>query len=487
MNRVSQIKTRHYDGFGGNFVDSDHLAAAYDTGKPHVFEQLMAQVFTSTDRFTGKPLLGMTLAKGNVMEIEDEIYRWYLQGAEDKVFRQVENLESSNTTPGLNKEPFRIKLDEGWVENPDVLLPEHNDYALEIIEGPIHDGNGYIYVVRLQTDEYGKFLPPEFLEVGREFSKSWTTVAHEMNDRFGTQQYSSAFQLESQVSAFAQKFEVTDKAMRKEGRIGIPLTYRDASGSKKRLESFMSMAEAKMHDELYMSMEYQMWLGEKTTRDGDFDKYVVKTGPGMRQQLRDGWIQYYNGALTEAMLRDYLMDIFFSRVEEQDRKIVAMTGTGGSIAFHDLLASSASSFLTVDSNYIERIGSNPRHLSYGAQFTHYQGLEGLEVTLVKNPLYDSTKFCKRMHPQYKDKPIDSWRMTFMDFGKSEGQDNIQFLKVKDTYRYGYRSGTIGPAGPIQGGDVNQLKAACEFFTEGTGGIWMKDATRGGELIFDAEY
>jgi hypothetical protein len=27
----SQLKIKHYEGFGGNFVDSDYLAAAYRT------------------------------------------------------------------------------------------------------------------------------------------------------------------------------------------------------------------------------------------------------------------------------------------------------------------------------------------------------------------------------------------------------------------------------------------------------------------------
>lgn len=206
----------------------------------------------------------------------------------------------------------------------------------------------------------------------------------------------------------------------------------------------------------------------------------------MRQILRDGHIEYYSGALTEQRLVDYLMDIFWSRVDEGDRKVTVMTGTGGSIMFHDMLAASSRAFLTVDNNFISKVSENPRHLSYGAQFTHYQGPEGIEVTLIKNPLYDSTRYCKRMHPDYPGRPIDSWRMTFLDFGMSEGMDNIQFLKVKDTFRYGYRPGTVGPMGPVKGGAVNSLEASCTWFTEGTAGIWMKDPTRGGELILDFE-
>jgi len=116
-------------------------------------------------------------------------------------------------------------------------------------------------------------------------------------------------------------------------------------------------------------MEAQLTYGVKQTQPGK-KGYWKKTGPGLRAQLADSWIEYYNTALTTDIIKEYLLDIFFTRVDESDRKVVAMTGTLGSMMFHDMLAAEASSFFTMDTNYIERIGSNPRHLSYGAQFTH---------------------------------------------------------------------------------------------------------------------
>ena len=122
----------------------------------------------------------------------------------------------------------------------------------------------------------------------------------------------------------------------------------------------------------------------------------------------------------------------------------------------------------------------------GSLHTMFYHKYRLKRTLVKNPLYDSTRYCKRMHPEYTSRPIDSWRMTFMDFGNTGGEANVQMLKEKDTYRYGYLPGTVGPMGPIKGGAVNSLKAACTWFTEGTMGVWIKDPTKGGELILDFE-
>jgi len=493
FNNTSAIMTRKYDAIGGKFYDSDMLVQAYDMGKPHVFDKVMGQLFSSTDMFNGKPLLGMTMAKGKMVEIDNEIYRWKLLGAQEKALRSVEVMDgiTSSSTPGINQTTFRIKLDEGWYSYPDVIEPEHDDYKLEVLEGPFPDGNGYVYVVKLQTDNYAKFLPPSLLDPGKEFTKVWTSVVSEFNQNFGGFQFGTSFELECQVGAFANEYTVTDKAFREDNRmLGIPVPFRDpSSGKVVTSEKFMPVAQAKLEDQLYRDMEYAMWKGEKTTSVDPTNGRMKKTGPGIRQQLRDGQTQYYNGALTESMLYDYLDAIFFSRVSQGNRKITAMTGSMGAVAFHNLLATSASSFLTVDTNYIQRVGSKSaaRHLSYGAQFVHYQGLNGIEVDLVINPLYDSTLFCKRTHPVYTNKPLDSWRMTFLDFGESDGEDNITMLSVKDTRRYGYLEGTINYKGqPIKGGPVTAKVAGVEYFSEGTAGIWIKDVSRCGELIFDVE-
>ncbi len=281
---------------------------------------------------------------------------------------------------------------------------------------------------------------------------------------------------------------VTDKAWRDQGKMEVEFTYTDMNGKTQKATKFLAMAEAKMWDELYMSMEAQLTYGKKMTTPGP-DKYWIKTGPGMREQLKDGWIEYYNGPLTVNRLKDYLMDIFFTRENETSRKVVAMTGTLGSLLFHDALVAVANGFLSVDTHFIEKIASptSTPHLAYGAQFTRYRGPEGIQVDLIKNPLYDSRKYCKRTHPNYPEYPIDSARMTFLDFGSTGGENNITMVKVKDTDYWGYVPGSWTPTGPIKGGVAGAHKNGYSMFTGGTAGLWIKDVTRCGELIYDYEY
>ena len=485
----SSFIIKRLEGFGGSFVDSVHLGHAYETGKPQLLENMVTTIFSSKSAlYNPKLLVAMTGGKSRgTKEIDTEIYRWTLQGAEERPAVVIENLESANTTPGLNGSLMKIKFDIDFFHAPDVLLGDDNEYPMAIVDGPIADGTGYIYTLRLQGDNPAAFVSPTVFEQGKEFSKVWTSVASEYNGQFGTQQYPNSYMLESQVSAFAQKITVTDKAWRDDDRMSVKFNY-TVDGKTKMAERFLIMAEAKMWDELYRGIEAHLVYGKKQTIMGP-DGYWLKTGPGLRQQQKDGWQSYYSGPLSVADLKDFLLDIYTTRKGEGERKTVGMSGQLGSQLFHDALVAIANGFLTVDSNWINKIASpvETPHLAYGAQFTRYNGPHGLSVELTHNDMYDSRIYCKRMHPQYPNLPVDSARIDFLDFGSMNGDQNIQMLKVKDTFRYGYHAGTHTPSGPVKGASVAAMKAGYDMFCETTAGLWIKDITRTGAFIYDYEF
>lgn len=217
------------------------------------------------------------------------------------------------------------------------------------------------------------------------------------------------------------------------------------------------VAEAKMHEALHKSAEVAMIYGKKETRAAK-DGYTIKTGSGIREQMKDGWGEYYSMPLTTNRLLDHFMNIFFTRKDEGDRKVVGMTGTYGALFFHRMLAADAKSILTVDSHYIDSIGNKngTPELAYGAQFTRYRGPQGIVIDLMTNPFYDDNTYCQRTHPAYPGIPIDSFRMDFLDFGDFNGQGNINMLTVKDSYINGYVAGTWSPSGPTKSGMMGKL-------------------------------
>lgn len=128
-------------------------------------------------------------------------------------------------------------------------------------------------------------------------------------------------------------------------------------------------------------MEGQMMYGRKGTTQSDTSKYWKKTGPGLREQLQDSWTKTYSGIPTADLFKDYLLDIYYSREDIDNRETVMMEGQLGSLFFHDALASQAASFLTVDSHFVKEYDRSRRYLSYGAQFKHYTGQLNVVITL----------------------------------------------------------------------------------------------------------
>jgi hypothetical protein len=486
----SSLIIKQYESFGGNFVDSDYLAAAYETGKPAVLEGTLMRVFSSSSRFFSlKPFLSLTGAKSQGgKEIDSDVFKWHLQGAEYKAARVIENVESSNTTPGLNLTTFRIKLDLDYYQHPDVLTAPDNEYPLQIVDGPIPDGNGYLYTVKIVTDNPQLYLDPQYLQPGNEYCKVSTHAPSEYNQWFGTQQAPNTFVLQSQIGTFAQAIHVTDKAWRDQGKLGMEFTHTDYAGNTSTVRNFMPFYEAVMVDELYNSIEWALMYGKKSTMAGP-DKYVTRTGPGIREQLKDSWNQYYSGALSVTLLQDYLMSIFFGRTDETSRAVTCMTGTLGANLFHAALASVANGFLTVDTHYVRQIPSDTSTpwLAYGAEFRKYTGPSGITVNILLNPFYDNLRYCKLFHPQYPQYPIDSARMTFLDFEGKGIDGNIMLLKEKNSFYYGVQEGMLGPSGPItNGGKFGSLKAGYDVAIQASAGVVIKDVTRCGELILSFE-
>ncbi|RTL03502.1 hypothetical protein EKK58_12950 [Candidatus Dependentiae bacterium] len=486
-NPKSSFIIKHYEGFGGNFVDSQYLTASFDGAKPYEMENTLMKVYSSNSRyFTSKPLLGML---GNssfgTKEITGEVYRWRMQDAEIRYGIQVENLESGNAAPGLNNTTFRIKTDIGYYAHPDVIFSEDNTKPLAIQEGPFFDGTGNVYVVKIQSDNPALYLDPKYLEQGRRFNKVWTSVPSEANEWYGTQQTASTMMLEHQISYFANSIKVTDRALREQGRLGIDFIATNSKGQEERIKTFIPYYEAKMRDEFYRSMDVQMVYGTKSTSTGK-NGYWIKTGAGLREQVKDGWVDWISTPPSVNYLKDYLMTIFNTRTDENNRKVFMMTGTIGALQFHDAIVAVANGFLTVDTNWTRRTdsGIGTPGLEYGAQYTRYFGPEGIVINVMRNPMYNSLEFCGRTHPLYPEFPIDSARLTFLDFGTSGGENNIMMIKEKDSFRYAYVQNMVGPNGPVTGGPVTSTLNYYETAIMGSAGIWVKDATRCGEIITD---
>lgn len=504
-----RIQLQEQRGFGGKHFNTVSMAELFNYDQPHDFGVMVSQIFTASNKFGYKAITDMTEASGNTYEITGSLYKWTLFGDDYRYLRVIKNLETSNTRPGINGSEFKIGLSEGWHEEPDVLMPENNEYFCEIVGKPINRGNYWEYTLRLQTSDPNAFLPVEELYEGREWRAVSTSVATEENQIFGTTQFGSQVELQSQIGAYAREFSLTDRMIREQinktktseqiNRAnsvmgGYAFQLYDSKNNKPIDKAgFMTFLEAKLMDETELDCEVMMYFGKASVRKDYTGKYIKRTGPGFRELVKDGHEWIHNGSFTLEQLENYLMSIFLTRIDEGEREITISTGTLGHRIFDELISEEVSGFLTLDRYYVQPMagGSGANDLQYGYQFKRFIAKNGIVVNLQSNPLLDDRYYCPRRYPNNNIYSVDSARMDIMDFGSSSssmapGQANMAMIKEAGVDSYYVLGGVIDPRkGVVTDGSFIQNGMKSVYFRrEKSGSLNVWDTSRIGAIVLE---
>ena len=107
--------------------------------------------------------------------------------------------------------------------------------------------------------------------------------------------------------------------------------------------------------------------------------------------------------------------------------LLPLTGEMGMREFDRILKEKAATMNLIDTKFISGSG---QALVLGGQFVTYKMTNGIELTLKHFPLYDDTTYNRMLHP-VSGKPLESYRMTFLDLGRRDGQANIVKVVRKD--------------------------------------------------------
>jgi len=459
-----------------NFTEMNHLGSAF-MAEPHKFDSVLTRVFTAS-RLADNPLTAMTKGMGKTSEIESFEWEWELMGSSSRPLVVIENFESSasaaagNTTnPGIAGTEFRIKVDEDWWKPGDVVTPDKK-YLCRIQREPVADGDGYIYFMRLVTDDNSLFLDPDYMKVGTQWTK-YFSIYEEGGDQSGSTTYAMPMKLKSSLSTLRKEYSVTGDAANQ----ALVVALMDAEGKVYKDYKWLKYAEAEYWIQWHKEKERSLWYGRSNSTVPGANGRMARTGPGVQELLEDSHIHYYS-QLTENLIREYLLDIFFGRVDMTNRNIVAFTGEYGMLAFHQAMMNASAPFLTTDSKFVGGSGSN---LEFGGQFVKYNGPNGISLTLRHNPVYDDREINLKMHSNLQV-PVESMRFTFLDFGGSEGMGNVKYVHKKNGYKLGYVSGLQTPYGPNKGGLMSNAKDSYTMIVHDQCGIQIDDVTRCGELI-----
>lgn len=280
----------------------------------------------------------------------------------------------------------------------------------------------------------------------------------------------------------------------------------DITGSAYSSVMVIEMKDPKSGKSSYLWSDYQEWCALRqwyTTieRHTVYSQYNANTdgtvnvkgtngrpvyvGAGLLQQIAASNRQTYT-KLTADLLEEFLFELSYNVIDKNQRNFVALTGEMGMKEFDRVLREKASSYNLVDSVFVTGSGQN---LTLGNQFTTYKMLNGITLTLKHIPMYDDTTYNRELHPITK-KPLESYRMTFLDFGMYDGESNISKVVRKDREMVMWHvAGSVAPGvGHAKSIATNRANAkdgfSVNFLTEQ--GIMMKNPTTAGELIMEKD-
>ena len=212
---------------------------------------------------------------------------------------------------------------------------------------------------------------------------------------------------------------------------------------------------------------------------------MVYIGAGLLEQIAPSNRETYT-KLSSDVLEDFLFNLSYNIRGRGQRKFVALTGEMGMKEFDRVLREKASTYNLVDTKFVSGSGQD---LTLGGQFTTYKMLNGIELTLKHFPAYDNTTYNRKLHPT-SGKPLESYRMTFLDFGTRDGESNISKVVRKDREMVMWHTGGSIAPGAGHAKSINTLRSnakdgySVHFLTEQ--GIMVKDPTTCGELIMEGE-
>lgn len=461
---------------GANFTESNHLGLAY-MKEPQKLDNLVDTLF-ATRLYNTTPLIA--LFGGNRITVDENIYEWPLSDVPARPPVVIEQITTGNVV-GQYHQPIELVLDNNHLKKGEYVAPNGNtDKQLRVIDGPTPWGTGYKYTFEIALDDDLATIEQKYIKVGSKMKILFAKYG-EMSTHAGGVSFGSNLKMHNKLSEHRYKYGVSGDIVENDA---LAITIVDENGQK--YTSWIRYAEAKFWNKTKMAEEKDYWFSRSTNTILDENGRPVRSGAGLHEQIEEGgWVAPFTN-LTASLIEEFVMDIFFGRsTPSGGRRIVAFTGEYGMRAFHNAMVDwlKVQPQALIYDGFVLRPMNSPYHANAaqaGYRILSYILPNGAEIQLVHNPMYDD--------PDGEIDPItganiNSMRMTFVDVTDGEGGNNIVLVEKRNSKRFSYVNGLVGPTGPVN--ISSHTGDWYEMITQFKAGIILRDPTRSGMLIFNA--
>lgn len=430
---ISNLQLYRGQKFDG-LTDSNKLSAAFLT-EPEIVNKTLSFVFGYN---YNNPLSLLTGGVGKTEIISNNTFRWFLAGDLERPSVITEKLASGDAI-GQKGATFQVKLKDDQFVSGEILIPDSREFPVIVIGDRVDEGDGFVYTLQLldSATNPDKSMPEALLEPGKEFSKDFSAF-EEGSRRSGITTYNTPFQLENRLTIHRKNYELTGSASTDVMIIELknPLTGKSSY-------LWENIAEWTFLQQWYREIDRALVYNKYGSSPGENGRAAL-TGAGLREQIAPANRREYNAAnLTENTLKEFMLDLSYNIIDQPKRKFVALCGEGFMDLFDRAMKDSARNWNLVDTKFVTGSG---QELTLGGQFTTYKGINGIEVTLMHYPVYDDPIHNRELHP-LTNRPLESYRATFIEYGQYDGQANIVKMAKKDREQLmWYNGGSTSPEG-----------------------------------------
>lgn len=484
LNNLVLYKGKHFS----DLIDTNKIEAA-SRQNPYQVATILSYVFGTKDGGYTTSLDMLTGGLGNVMTIDQPSWEWGVMIDADRAVT-IRDAKwngaaiTDTTTAGIGNTPIQLWLEDNWFGPTAILEFDDREYQVRVAGAPYQDGNLWVYTCFIADGNPASYIPADLLKPGCQVSRLASAV-EEYSEEGDILNYNTHFKMRNYLTTIRINYDIT--------------------GSAYSTVMAIALQDPKTGKKSYLWADYQEWLAlrewykrcermlvymkNNVNKDGSCNLKgtngrPVFIGAGLLEQIAPSNKRYYT-ELTAELLEDFLFDLSYNVLGTSERKFVALTGEMGMKEFDRVLKEKMANMNLIDTVFVTGSGDS---LTFGGQFKTYKMSNGIELTLKYFPLYDDLTYNRKLHPITK-KPLESYRMTFLDLGRRDGEANIVKVVRKGrefvTWTVG---GAVLPSGYAK--SINTLRSngkdGYTVFYLGEMGIMLRDPRACGELICDAE-
>lgn len=488
LNNLQIGKSRWFS----DLIDENKISEAM-LSRPYEVARIVSYVFGAKDGAYSTSLDAITGGLGNVMTIDQSTYEWSVEMDTDRAVTirsakwqgtEITAANADSIMAGIGNTPIQVWVEDKWFGPGAIVLLDDKEYQLRAASAPIQDGNLWCYTFFNANGQSNSYVPGKYLLAGAQMSRLGAAY-EEYSEEGDILNYNTHFKMRNYLFTTRLNYDIT--------------------GTAYSTVLWIALKDPKTGKKSYLWSDYQEWLAlrewtkrcekmmvySESNRNADGSTSLKGTNgrpvyipAGLLQQIAPSNRRYYTELSTE-FLEDFLFDLSYNVLGTSERKFLALTGEMGIREFDRILKQKAGAMNLIDTTFISGSG---QMLTLGGQFVTYKMTNGIELTLKHFPLYDNVTDNRLLHP-ISGKPLESYRMTFLDLARRDGEANIVKVVRKDReFVQWYTGGSVSPNGYAKSTSTLRSNGKDGYTVHFLGemGIMLRDPRACGELIMDAE-